>query len=122
MKVLTWEEFKQCETGTVFSFWKPAIVDGLYMLHGWLERDGEKLDFWWSSLKAEPNCNSRTIEPPGYSYQRNDDGRLEPDRPFVVYHRDDLQRLQDVLNEAPDPPFEADECGWHGGPIDPDKW
>ncbi len=54
MKVLSLDEFANCPYGTIFSEYKPCIVEGLYSLLQIINHDG-CIDFYYRDLL--PNCS-----------------------------------------------------------------
>lgn len=113
MKILTWDEFRQCDEGTVFSFFKPAIVDVPSVIVEWQDINGKRRNsFWCAELCAWTEMTEYELEPPMNASYRHSAHDHDDDQLFIVYHRADLDAIAKACKDAPEPPFEADDGEW----------
>lgn len=102
MKVCTFDEFVKLPDGTLFSYWTPAIADGLYVKGDNYEgRSGKINDFLELSLLPGPDIEVTRpdvplLDPDGWGRW----GIYEFDQLFAVYESADLDVLANAVAEA----------------------
>ena len=93
MRIVGFEEFCSLPNGTVFSYWEPCIVRGLYRRGDVISFDGGARDFFEASLNAE----SYNGEMPVVDLTESRWGMFDYDQQFVVYDRTDIAVIAEGL-------------------------
>lgn len=100
MKVLGFHEFAALPEGTIFSYFKPMVCEGLCRkgktLHRGGDEGGEPCDFFECSLV--PTCWNG--EPPTVDSVESRWGIFDFDQQFAVFDDEDVAVLCQLLGEA----------------------
>lgn len=111
MRIVNFHEFCGLPDGTVFSYWDPCVVEGLYRRGSVISFDAGPKDFYESSLIAASwNC-----EFPVCDLVESRWGMFNYDQLFLVYEQQDIaviaeglglnkksEKPQQLLNNSPD--------------------
>jgi len=93
MKIVGFDEFCRLPVGTVFSYWKPCIVAGLYRRGEVISRDGGPQDFFEASLIA---C-SYNGDAPAVDLIESRWGMFDYDQQFLVYEAAEIEVIAEGL-------------------------
>lgn len=112
MRHVTFQQFQQCEPGTIFSEVHGVDPEGLSVLVGWCS--DQRRDFVWADLMGhiDIGCTPFRVDGPGLDETARW-GAFDDNATFLVYHRADVQRMLEVLTKAAEPPFEASDTVEH---------
>jgi hypothetical protein len=99
MLILNFDKFAALPAGAIFSFYEPAVCQGLYRKEDTLFRDtGEPRDFFLESLV--PNCWNG--EHPSIGEGTFRWGAYDFDQLFAVFEEEDLKCLRELAGLEPD--------------------
>ena len=100
MRVVGWKEFATLPEGTIFSYYKPRICEGLYRKCEMICRDKNDgseakgaIDFYQCSLV--PECLNG--EPPTLDAYEQRWGMFDYSQQFAVFEEEDLSVLRELL-------------------------
>lgn len=97
MKIITFREFAEMNEGTIFSYFKPMICEGLYRKGKTICHDGIPIDYFEESLVAD--CWNGEHPTVGDSLTRW--GIFEYEQQYAVYEVNDIEAIISLLKEQP---------------------
>ena len=93
MKIVNFKEFAALEAGTIFSYYRPAICEGLYRKDDTIESEGKAIDFFETPIEACCwNGEAPTVD--GISGRW---GMFDYDQQFAVYEEKDIELMIKLL-------------------------
>ena len=110
MKIVNKEEFYKLPKGTVYSDYKPICITGLKIKEHNICRPGQPpVSFYYQDLIENVDCSGsseyfdimQSEQEFKMDYECGDrDDMFDPDQQFIVFDREDVQRLIKVLEET----------------------
>ena len=94
MKIVGFYEFCSLPAGTVFSYYEPCVITGLYRKGDTIAHDADgPSDFWESSIQAECiNGDHPTVDDIESRWALYD-----RDAEFAVYEPEDIAKMKEML-------------------------
>lgn len=109
MKIINRKQFLKAPEGTIYSEFKPCIIDGLYIKNESLDND-----WYYQDLISSIDCNDsgeyadklfKSKNNPEYELRQDynvsqRDGLFDEEQLFLIYDKDDVVKLMKTLFET----------------------